>query len=118
MTMSPIDFRNATFASLRARVSRQRRQVYEAWLRHGPCTTSELSQRSGLHILSLRPRTTELVQLGFVCLARHQPRAGEGVYRARTDAEVMGWLRAKQRAAAAGGVQTELPLSAFTTKTR
>ncbi len=61
--MKPIDFRNATWQEIQGKLSGQRRLIYEAWLLHGPCTTRELAHKSGLSILTVRPRTTELFQL-------------------------------------------------------
>jgi hypothetical protein len=93
MTMRPIDYRNETWESIKRRIAGDRMRVYDAWTKHGPCTTEELFARSGIRILSLRPRTTELMQLGLVELVpvdrcagiggridRHK--AAGGVYRA------------------------------------
>lgn len=91
--MEPIDYRNATFAEVKKRIRGARAAVLAAWQKHGPCTTEELAERSGLSILTLRPRTTELYQLGFVELASSQ--AGAGIYRARSAgaAEYDFWKR-------------------------
>jgi len=106
--MKPIDFRNATWADLQERLQGQRLAVFNAWKKFGPCTTQQLAASSGLSILSLRPRTTELFQLGFIRLAEQQPAKGEGVYRARTDSELIAWFNA--RCAVEHEVQTELIL--------
>jgi len=66
MSMRTIDYRNATWASMQASLSGIREQVYHAFEKHGPGTTREVSIKAGISILTLRPRTTELVQLGFV----------------------------------------------------
>lgn len=97
--MKPIDFRNESFEQVRERVDGLRAMVLGAWAMHGPCTTRELADRSGISILTLRPRTTELVELGFVRLAEHQPVKGEGTYRAATPAEAAATFRAAQIAA-------------------
>ena len=97
--MKPVDFRNETFATIQNRIAGSRAAVYGAWAKHGPCTTEQLAGRSGLSILSLRPRTTELVQLGFICLAETQDAAGSGVYRVRTQAELSTWLAEQHRIA-------------------
>lgn len=97
--MKPVDFRNETFASIQDRIAGSRGVVYAAWAKHGPCTTEQLAERSQLSILSLRPRTTELVQLGFLCLAETQDTAGAGVYRVRTQAELSAWLAEQHRIA-------------------
>lgn len=108
--MKPVDFRNETFASIHNRIAGSRAAVYAAWAKHGPCTTEQLAERSKLSILSLRPRTTELVQLGFLCLAEIQDAAGSGIYRARTHRELAAWLAEQHRVACAP--QRELPLNA------
>ncbi len=106
--MKPIDFRNASLASLQRNIGGARAVTLGAWLQHGPCTTQQLAGRSGLSILSLRPRTTELFQLGFICLGENQNSPGEGTYRARTEAELLRWFDAQQRAATP--MQPELAL--------
>lgn len=103
--MKPIDFRNATFADLQERLTAQRAQVLEAWRTQGGCTTAELANRAGLPLLTLRPRTTELVQLGYVMLAEAGKQGHEGTYRVRTEAELAAWFAAQQ--AEAGAVQPD-----------
>jgi hypothetical protein len=102
--MDPIDFRDAQFADLQALLQGKRQAVLEAYRVHGPCTTRELSERSGLDLLLVRPRTTELLQLGCVEVfededekedehdssrkTEHGKRTHEGIYRARTPGEI------------------------------
>jgi hypothetical protein len=78
--MQPIDYRNATFETIKCYLAGQRMQVYEGYRVHGPCTTRELSQRIQMSILSLRPRTTELVELGFLTCVGPAPDPHEGIY--------------------------------------
>ncbi|WP_309400197.1 hypothetical protein [Cerasicoccus maritimus] len=107
--MEPIDYRNATFESLQERLSKSRAQVLEAWQQHGPGSTEELAERSGISILSLRPRTTELYQLGFVVLADAQAANTTGAsYRAAEPWEIQAHFNRKQRLARE--CQTELEL--------
>ena len=108
--MKPIDFRDATFEQLAGYIADQREAVYKAWGAHGPCTTKQLAERSGLNVLNVRPRTNELVLLGFMRLAKDalQTVAGEGVYRTTTEAELAAWFAAMQHAAR--NPQQELPL--------
>ena len=94
--MDPVDFRNATFASLQAKLAGQRAVVLQAWRAYGPGTTAEVSERADLSILTFRPRTTELVELGFVRLADDAGRKNCGVYRVRTPDEQRAWLAAQQ----------------------
>jgi len=77
--MKPVDLRNATFAGLRDQLDGQRRDVYFAWVTHGPGTTREVSVKCGIDLLTFRPRTTELCDLGLVELWGSS-RASEGVY--------------------------------------
>lgn len=110
--MKPVDFRNETFDQVRGRVEGQRAAVLGAWAMHGPCTTRELAEKTGLSILTLRPRTTELVELGFVRLAESQLVKGEGTYRAATPAEAAATFRAAQVAVL--NPQTELAFNSST----
>lgn len=86
--MRPIDYRNETFAQLRDRgLVDDRLKVWEAFFKHGPGTTREVARRSGIDILNLRPRATELYQLGFLEViedAADKARTREGVYYALT----------------------------------
>lgn len=116
--MKPIDYRNETFAQVQARLEGGRAAVLAAWCEHGPCTTKELAERSGLSLLSLRPRTTELYQAGFViCMDESWPSpsslppspSGEARYRAASPAEAAAHFRQAQIAAL--NPQTELVLS-------
>jgi DNA-binding MarR family transcriptional regulator len=109
--MKPIDFRNETFAQVQERVVGARAAVLAAFQAHGPCTTKELAEVSGLSILTLRPRTTELVELGLVILAEGQSAKGEGIYRAATHSEAILFFNQSRRRAER---PAELPLL-FTT---
>ena len=99
--MTPTDYRNETWDGLQARVNHLRRQALEAWRVHGPGTTREVAQRAGIDILTFRPRSTELHQLGFVTTdTTAAPRGGhEGIYRALTDAEALAEFSARCHAA-------------------
>jgi hypothetical protein len=78
--MNPIDYRNETWESVRARVSGLRQKVYDAYMAYGPATTRELSQRSGIDLLTLRPRTTELTQLGLCDVVEDDKAGREAIY--------------------------------------
>jgi len=91
--MKAIDLRNATFGGLRAGLDESRGLVMAAWLSHGPGTTRQIATRSGIDILTLRPRTTELLQCGLIQLSG---RAGnEGIYSAATGAGWDAWRETK-----------------------
>src|SRR5947209_4551709 len=109
--MMAIDYRNETFEQIRGRCDGLRRQVYEAWQKFGPGTTRYVATLARMDLLTFRPRTTELVQLGLVCLddssstvpspsprpspqgrGRRERIAHEGVYRARLLHEWESWV--------------------------
>ena len=83
--MKPIDFRNQTFEELKPLLDHRRAEVHHAWLKHGPGTTRDVADRADLDILTFRPRSTELYQLGLLELTGKD--GHHGVYRARTIAE-------------------------------
>jgi hypothetical protein len=86
--MKPIDYRNETFKMICERgLICERLKVYHAFLMHGPGTTRTIARLSGIDILNLRPRATELYQLGFLKLLESEDnsmRGTEGMYRAYT----------------------------------
>jgi hypothetical protein len=86
--MKAADFRNATWSEVLTHVQGDMLRVHEAWRRHGPGTTEEVAQRSGISIFTFRPRTTDLGKLGLVALVAGQPvSTGGGVYEFRTPAQ-------------------------------
>lgn len=93
--MKSTDFRDMTFDDLQAIISGLRRRTYEAWLLHGPGTTREVAIKAEMSILTFRPRTTELMEVGLVVLAPEQAPGHEGRYQAVTMAE---WKRRKEMA--------------------
>ncbi len=107
--MSPIDYRNATFESLRERLHGLRYLVLEAWRVHGPGTTREVAERAHMDILTFRPRTTELVQLGFVHLVDEERGGTEGRYEALSDEQARSIFE-HRRHEAIHGFQPELNL--------
>ncbi len=90
--MQPIDYRNATWEEVAARLDKTRAAVYLALQRHGPATTRDLAKAMGWDILNVRPRVTELFQLGFARLDLESAQASvrEGVYRA------LSWTEARR----------------------
>lgn len=84
MSSISIDYRNATWESLQPYLQGMRLQVLEAWRAHGPCTTQELADKTGISILNIRPRTTDLQILGLVAL-QGDKRGHEGVYAALSE---------------------------------
>lgn len=78
--MEPVDFRNATWDSIQDRLQGLRLDSYRAWQTFGPGTTRDVSGRCGIDLLTFRPRTTELFQLGLLRLVNGESRGGEGIY--------------------------------------
>jgi DNA-binding MarR family transcriptional regulator len=106
--MNPADIRDMNWEQLSERVSGLRADVHAYLLGLGPCTTRELAAKSGLDILTVRPRVTELVQLGFAEFTGAQD--GEGIYRALSYTEAAARLSERQAIARGEGVQSELRL--------
>ena len=104
--MNGADIRNLNWQQLRARIDGVRATVHAALQIHGPCTTRQLAAKIPLDLLSVRPRVTELVDLGFAECVRRE--GGEGVYRALSYTEAHA--RHQERQAATHTLQTELPL--------
>jgi hypothetical protein len=91
--MKPIDYRNETWDSIQKRVNELRLSALWAWRCHGPGTTEEVATRANFSLLTFRPRTTELYQMGALqeiddpaAIGYHKTTRG-CVYRARGDAE-------------------------------
>lgn len=110
--MKATDYRNETWEALQSRVNALRRAVLDAWIAFGPGTTREVAARAGMDILTFRPRTTELHQLGFVTLDEtEKPHGHEGIYRALTEAEALAEFSRRQREARGHFIQPELKLA-------
>ena len=105
--MKPTDYRTATFADLKALLAGLRLRVYEALKVHGPCTTEQLAAamepNNPLFILTVRPRVTELCQLGFAVLVGSSsvgPKSSTGgTYRALSDFEMSRLFETAKREA-------------------
>jgi hypothetical protein len=83
--MTSTELRDLNFQQLQARISGMKTQVYDALLKHGPATTTELAERSGIWIFNLRPRVSDLLVLGLAeCVGRKE---GHGIYRGVPQAE-------------------------------
>lgn len=97
--MKPIDYRNATWQDIRDRVDKNRREVWQSLLSRGPSTTRELASHMRWDVLNVRPRITELHQLGFVVLqeidGKVQRREHEGVYAALNESQAMSLYRSR-----------------------
>jgi len=87
--MTAKEIRDQNFTSLRATLDERRREVLFALAQHDPCTTRQLALLSHRDVLSVRPRITELKDLGLVVLDGRD--AGEGIYRCADQDEWQTW---------------------------
>lgn len=76
--MKPVDIRNRNWADIAARLDGDRLAVHAALLKAGPHTTRGLAAAMGWDPFSVRPRVTELCQLGLARVVATRGR--EGVY--------------------------------------
>ena len=78
--MTPRDISNENWRNIQEKLQGLREQVYRGMLAVGPQTTCALSELIDIPLLTVRPRVTELCELG---LAQPAGRAGRhGLYRA------------------------------------
>lgn len=73
------EIRDEQWERIRRGLNDSMRQVHTAFLTHGPCTTMELSTLASLNPFVVRPRTSDLLDLGLVELTGRKGR--EGIYR-------------------------------------
>ena len=83
--MNPAALRDANFEGLRDTLTERRADVYRAFFAFGPCTTVACAERSGIGLLTLRPRATELEQMGLIECVNTVVigRTANGIYRVR-----------------------------------
>lgn len=99
--MKPVDYRNENWLNIRNRMQGQRQRVYGELVKHSPCTTRRLAGASGIDLLTVRPRVTELVELGMAeCIGGTK---GEGVYRAVAELVAQERFERRCRAERSGG---------------
>ena len=101
--MKPVDFRDETFESLQERLNDDRLLVHRAWLAQGAGTTREVAAKAGIDLLTFRPRSTELYQLGLLELVDKD--GHEGVYVGRSLPEWETYCAAQRQAAASPQLQ-------------
>lgn len=95
--MPPAELRNHNFDTLRASLAARCAEVYAAFVQFGPGTTKQLAERSGIDLLTLRPRTTNLKQLGLLECVDCAILSGKahGIYAVRRPQDWLAW-RAEQ----------------------
>lgn len=94
MTIDPTEIRNMTFDELRGTLDGTRERVWQWLFAVGPATTTGIAGGLEISLLTVRPRVSELVALGFAeCVGRERR---EGIYRAVTVAEAQAkWAEAR-----------------------
>lgn len=105
--MKTTDLRNLTWDRLQPMLRGARLAVLQTFRQHGPGTTQALAPRSGLSLLTFRPRACELHQLGLLELIDRE--GTEGIYRAVPAEQARAAFEAA-RDAACGAEQTLLKL--------
>lgn len=83
--MRPADLRNLTWREVLTHLTEDLGRVHLAWQAHGPGTTRQVAQKSGISLFTFRPRTTDLYKLGLVVLVDTEH--AQGIYAARTREE-------------------------------
>lgn len=78
--MNPADIRDMNWQQIQDALTGVRQSVYNALTSLGPCTTLSLAQRSGISPFTVRPRVTELCELGLAACVGKDGR--EGIYQA------------------------------------
>jgi hypothetical protein len=80
--MKSTEARDLTWQDIRGKMAGTR-EVIHAWLlSHGPATTEGISLGTGIGLLTVRPRVSELCAWGFAkCIGREKH---EGIYQAVT----------------------------------
>jgi len=86
--MKAVDYRNESFDQVKSRIDSTRSFIWQRMQEAASAlTTREIAELTGVDLLTVRPRVTELLQLGFVEVAGG---AGhEGRYRALSNFEAL-----------------------------
>lgn len=78
--MKTTDPRDMTWEEIQGSLESLRERVWNWLLAHGPATTSAAAHGTNISILTVRPRITELAQIGLAEVVGREGR--EGIYRA------------------------------------
>ncbi len=107
MKIDPKTIRDANWERIRGHLAGPRQAVHAWLLAHGAATTSMIAGGTGIPLLTVRPRVTELVQLGYAaCTGRNHWR--EGIYEAVPVERARAAHQAALEAARAAGTQLAL----------
>ncbi len=91
--MKATNFRDLQYEDLQGIIQGLRRRTYESWLLHGPGTTRAVAAAASMELLTFRPRTTELMEVGLVEVVPGQRAGNEGIYQA---VEMTEWQRRRE----------------------
>ena len=83
--ISTTDIKRSNWDKVQEHLTESRLRVWNALASRGESTSRELADSMRVDILTVRPRLTELLQLGFVVLSGKQ--GHEGTYRALSRSE-------------------------------
>jgi len=95
--MKTTDPRDFTWQEIQGRLAGTREVVHAWLLRHGPATTETVALGTGISLLTVRPRVSELCAWGFACCVERVTR--DGVYRAIPVSEAMALHEESRREA-------------------
>ena len=76
--MTTEEIRNRHWRRVRRTLQADCLRVHNGYREHGPCTTRALAYETGIPLLTVRPRTTNLKQAGLIELVGKQ--GCDGVY--------------------------------------
>jgi DNA-binding transcriptional ArsR family regulator len=93
--MKPTTSRDETYEAVRAALPALRARVLDALEAAGRATGYEIAERTGLGILTVRPRLTELSQAGLImaCGRVRRGRISETIWRVASKEEWLQWKR-------------------------
>jgi predicted ArsR family transcriptional regulator len=97
--MNTLRIKQLNWQQMQAQLTGNRKTIWEAMVRLKLATTRQIADATGISLLTVRPRVSELVELGFAECAGKETRkttgrtVTDGIYKARTIAQVEGaWL--------------------------
>ena len=95
-TATATEIKRQVWRQIREQATGQRRLVWEAYRDHGPCTSKAISAATGISLWNVRPRTTELLQMGLLKLVGKDGRDGVYAWVSLEEAETTAMGRAEQ----------------------
>lgn len=109
--MKAEDYRAMSWEEIQGHLVEDRLEVYNSLQVWGPCTTRQLAEYMGQDILSVRPRVTELCQMGLarVVEVSRTKRQEDGTMR-EGYYETIGMADAEKARRYGSGVQCEMQL--------